>query len=56
MKFYETKYIVADVEISSYGQNLYMRYKLCMSRYGGILGWGHLPWAVMLLVLGPDGK
>jgi len=31
-KFYETKYIVADVEISSSGQNLYMKYKLCMSR------------------------
>ena len=58
-KFYKTKYIVADVEISSSGQNLYMKYKLCMSRYGGILGGGHLPWALSLLVLGggvPDGE
>ena len=31
---------MTDVEISSSGQNLYMKYKQCMSRYGGILGWG----------------
>jgi len=54
-KFYETKYIVADVEISS-GQNLYMKYKLCMNRYGSILGGGHLPWALSLLVLGEGGS
>jgi hypothetical protein len=52
VKFYETKYIMEDVEISSSGQNLYMTYKLRMSRYGGILGGGHLPWALLLLVLG----
>jgi hypothetical protein len=40
VKFYETKYIVADAEISSSGQNLHMKYKLCMSKYGGILGGG----------------
>jgi len=38
--FYETKSIVADVEILSSGQNLYMKYKLCMSRYGRILELG----------------
>ena len=38
---------------------LYMRHKLRLSRYGGgralmcgILGRGHLPWALLLLVLG----
>jgi len=43
---------VADVEISSSGQKLYMKYELCMSRYGGILGGGHLSWALLLLVYG----
>jgi len=43
---------VADVEISSSDQKLYMKYKLCMSRYGVILSGGHLPWALSLLVLG----
>ena len=51
---------MADVDISSSGQKLYMRYKLCMSRYGGILDGDHLPWALSLLVLGggggPDGE
>jgi len=44
---------MVDVEISPSGQNLYMKYKLCMSRYSGILGGGHLLWA--LLVLGGGG-
>jgi len=43
---------VADVEISSSGQNLYIKYKLCMGRYGGILGGGHVSWDLSLLVLG----
>ena len=48
---------MVDVEISPSGQNLYMKYKLCMSRYSGIVGGGHLPWALSLLVLGgPDGE
>jgi len=57
-KFYETKYIVANVEISSSGQNLYMKYKLCMSRYGGIPGGGHLSWVLLwlVLVLGRGGR
>ena len=42
---------MADVEISSSGQKFYMRYELHMSRYGGILGGGHLPWVLSLLVL-----
>jgi len=29
-----------------------MKYKLCMRRYSGILGGGHLPWALLLLMLG----
>ena len=37
-----------------------MRYKLLMSSHGGILGGGHLPWALLLLVLvlggGSDGE
>ena len=55
---------MADVEISTSGQKIiYMRHKLCVSRYGGesvlvcgILGGGCLPWALPLLALGsPDG-
>jgi hypothetical protein len=57
-KFYETKYIVADVEISSSGQNLYMKYKLCMSkqvrRYPR---WGSSPLgSVVVGVWGVEGR
>jgi len=48
---------VADVEISSSGQNLYMKYKLCMTRYSGILGGGHLLGSVVVGVGGVlDGE
>jgi len=33
-----------------------MKYKLCTSRYSGILGGGHLPWALSLLVLAEGGS
>ena len=33
-----------------------MRYKLRMSRYGGILGRGHLPWALSLVLEGRGGR
>ena len=46
---------MADVEISSSGQKLYMRHKLRMSRYGGTLGGGHLPWALSLVLVGGSG-
>jgi hypothetical protein len=67
-KFYVTKYClcVADSEISTSGQKkLYMNYKMRVSRYGGwcalvcgIVGGGHLPWVLLLLVFGEglDGE